>query len=112
MRVIYVAGPYHGESSEEIQRNIMAAEKVAVECWKRGWAVLCPHKNTAGFEAYEDDVLSHGTWIRGDMEMLSRCDAVVLVNNKMTKGVKMELDLARSIGLDIYMSLNDVPDME
>jgi hypothetical protein len=40
-RLVYIAGPYSngGNSREE---NVALARRVAVEYWKKGYAVICP----------------------------------------------------------------------
>lgn len=49
MKVVYVAGPYRGPSEWAVKCNIEAAERVAIALWQQGYAVICPHKNTAFF---------------------------------------------------------------
>jgi hypothetical protein len=109
MKVIYVAGPYTGKNHFETKQNILNAEKVAIECWRKGWAVICPHKNTSGFEVVEDKKINYNTWINGDLEILSRCDAIVMVDGwKGSKGAMKELEKAKEFGLSIYFSAFDV----
>ena len=49
MKVIYVAGKYTGKSEWETFLNIQHARVVAHDLWYKGWAVICPHSNTAFF---------------------------------------------------------------
>lgn len=73
--VVYTAGPYRGKDNFEIAENIRRAERLALFVWKMGGVALCPHLNTANFQhTLPDDV-----WLEGDIELLSRCDAVALV---------------------------------
>ena len=76
MKVIYIAGPYRDNRGEwHVIANIRAAEMEALQVWQRGGVALCPHKNTAGFggaPGCSDDSI----WLRGDLELLARCDAV------------------------------------
>lgn len=76
MKVAYTAGPYRSPvGAYGVARNIRAAEEVAVELWRMGYAVICPHKNTAFFDGAADD----SVWLEGDLELLSRSDLVVMV---------------------------------
>ena len=75
MKTVFVAGPFRAAISWEIQQNVTRAEQVALELWRMGLAVLCPHSNCRHFQgAAPDDV-----WLRGDLEMVSRFDAVVML---------------------------------
>lgn len=99
MRLAYVAGPYRAASESAVVRNIRNAEEVAVELWKAGFAVICPHMNTALMGGIcPDDV-----WLKGDLVMLERCDLVVLVPGwQASSGTRSEVDRAHTCGLPIY----------
>jgi hypothetical protein len=68
--LLYVAGKYTGD----VDANIAAARKVAVELWERGHAVICPHLNTAHME--QDCKVDYDAYLLGDFNMISRCDAI------------------------------------
>lgn len=75
MRVIYLAGPYRASTIHEIKLNIDRAEKYALHLWALGWAVICPHKNTALLDgAMPDEV-----WLEGDLAILKKCDAIAMM---------------------------------
>ena len=104
MKVIYVAGKYRSTTEWGLVQNIRQAESAALELWRQGWAVICPHKNTAHFGGLmkdaEDD---HQLWLRGDLEILKRCDAIFMLANWVnSKGAQLELEEARKRGLEIY----------
>lgn len=100
MKVVYVAGPYRAETEWGLIENIRNAENAAIELWKQGWAVICPHKNTAHFGGLCDD----GVWLEGDLEILRRCDAIYLAKGwHKSQGALKELELARELGLQILM---------
>ena len=111
--IIYVAGPYNGKDPLDVKQHILNASKVSIECWKRGWACICPHKNSSGFESYEDDKLTWETWINGDLEILAKCDAIVMVDDwHESKGALIELEFAKEKGIIIFMSIDDVPNLD
>jgi nucleoside 2-deoxyribosyltransferase len=99
MRMIYVAGPFRANNSWSMEQNIRRAEAIALELWLLGAAVLCPHANTRFFQgAAPDDV-----WLTGDLEMLGRCDAVVLAENwEKSSGTKAEIDYARLHNIPVF----------
>jgi len=94
MRVIFVSGPYRGN----VEPNIIKARRVAVMLWQQGWAVFCPHTNTANFDGEcPDDV-----WLKGDIEILKRCDAIYMMSTwRESKGSQEEYRIARELGKEI-----------
>jgi hypothetical protein len=95
----YVAGPYRGPSESAVVQNIRNAEAIAVQLWQRGYAVICPHKNTALFGGLAPD----DTWLAGDLVMLKRCDLVVLVPGwQASSGTRAEVAAARACGIPVY----------
>jgi hypothetical protein len=75
MKVIYIAGKYRGPNAWAIEQNIRAAEEVAARVWAMGMVALCPHANSR----HMDGVASDEVLLDGTMELLKRCDAVVMV---------------------------------
>lgn len=98
-KLLYIAGPYTIGNTKE---NIRRAEMISVNLIRSGFHVITPHKNTAGYEKYEDGNITYETWIGMDLDILSRCDAVyVLVNSEDSQGVKKEIEFARATGLPV-----------
>jgi len=99
MRLVYVAGPFRGPHAFAIAENIRAAERLALALWRAGAAVICPHANTANFQgACPDDV-----WLEGDLEMMRRCDAVVLTPEwYRSEGARAERAEAEACGLPVF----------
>ena len=102
-KVIYIAGKYTGDSDWETYSNIHHARVQAHRLWNEGWAVICPHANTAFFGGPESHEIDWEKWLGGDLEILRRCDAVFMLNNwEDSKGAKAELKEAKRMGIDIY----------
>lgn len=100
-KVIYVAGRYRGKTDYEQAENIYHAQRVALRLWELGWVVLCPHLNTANFNWYSD--LPDGVWINGGLELLKRCDCIIMLKGYETsKGAMAELELARQLNKGIF----------
>lgn len=76
MKVVYVAGPFRSVTHWGIVQNVRAAEAVALEVWRAGAVAICPHLNTANFQGAAPDEV----WIAGTLEMLRRCDAIMMVD--------------------------------
>jgi len=106
MKVIYIAGKYQGKTHDgksfaEIHGHIMAARAVAIEVWKLGAVALCPHLNSWHMEI--DCDANPETFYRGDVELVHRSDALMLVSNwRESRGARMEKELAESLGLPVF----------
>jgi hypothetical protein len=74
MKVVYVAGPYRAPDAWRVEQNIRAAEEVAFEVAKLGHSYICPHTNAR----YFDGTLTAQFWIDMTMQLMLRCDGVVL----------------------------------
>jgi len=90
-KLVYIAGPYRGD----IKKNIENAEKKSIELIRRGFDVLTPHKNSAGYEQYEDEIITHRTWLDLGLNLLSRCDVLyVMKNAEKSEGTQAEIAFA------------------
>ena len=98
MELIYISGPYRANENGGVFENIQRASLKAKELWKHGYAVLCPHLNTAHFE----NVLTIEQLLEGDLEMLSRCDLIYMLKGwEESAGAVMEHALAKDMGMVI-----------
>lgn len=102
MRVVYVAGPFRGANSWEMEQNIRRAEALALDAWRAGFAVICPHANTRFFQgAAEDDV-----WLLGDLAILKRCDALLLTPDwSRSTGARAEVEFAKAHKIPVFYDL-------
>jgi hypothetical protein len=101
MRVIYIAGPYRGRRLV----NILRARAAALFVWQHGGVALCPHMNTAFF----DGKMPEAVWLEGDLELLSRCDAVwALPGWRESDGAAMEVARAEALHLPRLESREEV----
>lgn len=97
MKLIYVSGAYRAPTDEGVEENIARARAVAINLWKTGWAVICPHANSSHMP------VDTATMLEGDMEILKRCDAIYLLYGwGESEGAKSEYSQAVKAGLEIY----------
>ena len=100
--IIYVSGKYTGKTPKETNKNIAEAKAVAIELWNKGFTALCPHLNTANFEDSECHA-TYKDYLRGDIELLSRCDAMVLCKGwQESNGALLEVEFAKNNNIPIY----------
>ena len=98
MKLCYIAGPYRAKTIYGIQQNIRAAEAVALKYWRKGFAVICPHKNTALF----DGAMPDETWLAGAIEIMKRCDVIVVMQGyENSVGTKFEILEAAKLGMKV-----------
>lgn len=98
MKIAYIAGPYRAKTIRGMVENIRRAETVALSYWKKGYAVICPHLNSALL----DGALPDSTWLKGDLEILRRCDVLVAMKKWRTSvGAKAEVKFAKERGMKI-----------
>lgn len=99
--LIYTAGPYSTDTDDGITANIEAARKVAIEVWEAGHTALTPHLNTFHFE--RDCKATYEQYMSGDLDMVSRCDAVLMLPGwEGSKGACMEYEYANSLGIPVH----------
>jgi len=111
MKVIYVAGKYSGKGYSEIEDNIKRAEKASIKLFRKGWAVITPHKNTAHYEIYEDETLTYEMWLAADMEMLKRSDAIFLLNGwQNSHGAVKEQQYALGNNMPVFYEDEGIPE--
>jgi hypothetical protein len=91
MKVIYVAGPFRGETPWQVEENIRIAERTGLRVAKAGHIPLIPHTMYRFFDGSASDEF----WLEGTQELLRRCDGIVMsVGWERSSGSKAELDLA------------------
>ena len=100
MKLVYVAGPYRSKHGRiGVVLNILRARRIARELWRLGLAVLCPHTNTALL----DGAVSDDAFLAGDIEMLARCDGIVMAPGwERSAGSLDELTFARGHAIAVF----------
>jgi hypothetical protein len=91
MKVVYISGPYSNKDIGKQRLNITKALVVAEKYWKLGYAVICPHTNSA----WMDEVVPYEQFMEGDLEILKRCDIIVMMEQwNKSKGASKEREFA------------------
>jgi hypothetical protein len=104
MKLAYVIGAYRSSTVYGVSRNIEAAAALAAELWQAGFAVICPHKNSAFF----DGIVSDNTFIAGDLEILKRCDIAVTVDGwEYSTGSINEVNFCKAMLMPVYHSVKE-----
>lgn len=113
MKLIYVAGPFRSSNANGksnawgVQNNVMNAMRIALEVWKAGHAALCPHANTMFFQ--DADGCDDSVWLEGDLEMLRRCDAMVMAPNwDLSSGARAEKTFAEAHSIPVFTTPDEL----
>lgn len=105
MRVVYIAGPFRSMHAWGVEQNVRRAEALALEVWIMGAAAICPHTNTRFF----DGVLDDGVFLDGDLEIVKRCDAVLMTHDwKTSVGATAEHAYAIRHNIRVFYDLPDL----
>ena len=74
MKLLYIAAPYRAKKVVQLQQNIHEARLMSQYYWTQGYAVICPHLNSANF----DELMPDKVFLQGTMLILSRCDSIAM----------------------------------
>jgi hypothetical protein len=97
--LVYVAGPFRGPTSWAVEQNVRRAEELSLLVWEAGAACICPHANTRFFQGEAAD----SVWLDGDLEIMRRCDAVVLTPGwPFSNGALAEKAEAERLGIPVF----------
>jgi len=100
MKVIYIAGPFRAANAWLVAENVHRAEQAAHEVVKLGAMPLTPHS----IGARMDGTATAQFWISGTLELMRRCDAVlVLPGYGNSEGTKGEIAEAERMKLPIFL---------
>lgn len=101
MKLVYVAGPFSAPTRAGVDENIRKAERYGLAVAARGAMPVVPHANTA-HPSFEH-VRPYEFWIDGTLELLRRCDAVLMVEGwESSRGATAERTEALRLGLPVF----------
>ena len=97
--LVYIAGPYRAPTTWGIQKNIHNARLWGVVVARAGAYPMIPHSNTAHFDGAVD---GDDFWLQGTLEMMRRCDGVLLIDGWMrSTGACEEERQAAALGIPL-----------
>ncbi len=99
MDVVYISGPYRPKRWNPLAQlsNIIRARRAAREVWQRGDYAICPHVNSAFYK------LPAHTRLDGNLELLKRCDIMVIIDQWQTSEDSWnELAAAQRLNIPVY----------
>ena len=100
VKLCYIAGPYRAGTINAVRENIRAAERAAIAAVRLGFYPVSPHACTAFFDGLAPDKL----WLEGGLELLRRCDAIMLCPGfRDSEGTMAEQAEARAQNKPAYL---------
>lgn len=101
MMLVYVAGKYRGETAWQVEQNIREAEELGFHLAETyGVVPVIPHTMYRHF----DGELTDDFWLEGTLELMRRCDAIVMHPNwEDSSGAVGELEEAAEIGMESFI---------
>lgn len=110
--IIYLSGAYTADTKEQVEENILIAERYAIDIWNLNHSVFSPHLNSNLFN-FKGCKSSHSDYLNFDKRMLCACEAIFMLPNwKTSPGAKEEYELAKRISMPIYYELDEIPKEE
>lgn len=99
LALCYIAGPFRGPTPFDVKINVHEAEMLGLEVAAIGGYPIIPHSMTGNF----DKQLTDQFWLEGSLELLRRCDAIVMnVRWRESVGAKAEHIAAERMGMPIF----------
>jgi len=107
--LVYVAAPYTAPDKAGIQKNIEFAETVMIELLKRGFSVICPHKNTA----HLDYVMPWMAFMEMSFRLIKACDAILFTGDwRNSKGCNMEWEFAKEHRIPVFTDIGELEEYQ
>lgn len=103
IRVVYIAGPFRDHTAWKVEQHVRLAEDLSYAVAQLGAMPLCPHTNTR----YSHGTLTEQFWLDGTLELLSRCDAVIVTGDwKQSEGARAEVIAARQLSIPVFETID------
>lgn len=105
MQLVYIAGAYRGSSAWQTEQNIRQAELCGLEVAEMGAMPVIPHTMTR----YFDGTVTHQFWLAGTLELMRRCDALLIVPGwENSAGTKAEIAEAERLRIPVFYDSSDL----
>jgi hypothetical protein len=115
-QLILIAGPYRSGTDgvqARIDENLARLENAALAVYQRGhvpvigeWLAL-PLAKAAGSKSMGDEI-SEAMLYPVAHRLIAKCDALYRIAGA-SKGADMDIEVAQTLGLKIYTTLEDIP---
>ena len=101
--IAYLARLYRASHPRRNLAEYHQARKAGITLWTLGYTVICPHLNTAHF----DGVVPDQRFLDGDLEILRRCDLMVMLPLDCPPEPRRNASSLSDAGIPVYL-LEDI----
>ncbi len=106
IKLVYISGRFTAPTTWAIEQNIRRAEEAGMYVAECGAMPIIPHANTRFFHGLAGT--PEKLWYEGTLELLRRCDAVVMVSGYETsKGAMAEYEEALRLRIPRFFVVDD-----
>lgn len=102
---VYIIGPYTADHPRQVLKNVNAAIDIGIKIMEKGHAVFIPHLSHY-IHLRPNCTFEYDEYIKNDIEWLKVSDAVFVLGS--SPGSDKEIEIAKSLGLKIFRSLDEI----
>lgn len=100
-----IAGRFRGPNAWELENNVRRAEEVAYAVAHLGAMPLVTHS----LGRYFDGTLTDQFWLDGTLELMRRCDALMMIPGwETSQGANTERALALEMGIPVFSDIDEL----
>ena len=96
MALAYICSPFYAKTKREIRRNVAFAIDSAEAVYKCGYLPIVPHTAVSALSGDRQEALRIGK------EFLSHCDILVICGDRITDGMREEIEFAHKHNISIF----------
>ena len=102
MKLVYIAGPFRGDDSWEVENNIRVAETTGMAVAQLDAIPVIPHT----MYRFWDGTLPDRFWLECGIRILERCDAIMMCKGwQYSSGSKAEMKFAKENSIPVFFDL-------
>lgn len=110
LKVVFISGPYSGESAWEIEQNVRRCEELQLEVMKLRLVPLCLNVMGRFFAGTSPHTgAGYDWWLDAACELLARSDAMLQTADwKRSGGCRKESQAAEDLGIPTFETITDL----
>ncbi len=111
--MVFICAPYRAPDYLGTSRNIEQVKQKAIEIAACNIYPFSPHLNTAHFDhavplQFPDCYYTEDLYLGGCLRILKDCDALFLLGETITEGMRGELEFANAHGIPVLTSIKEI----
>jgi hypothetical protein len=109
--VVFVTGPYSAPTRAGVEANIRKAVEIGRKLFQKGYYPIVPHLLVKEYYEPERNSATFGyePLMKYTIAIAQKCD--ILLRYESSPGADRERRLAESLGIPVYLDVDDLPDL-